>query len=94
MELEWLLGDLAVGMLGGYSVGYAARKVFRLMCIVVGAYLASLIYLSNRKFIVVNWAEINASAENALSGIGNLSLGVSILGAGSVAGFVLGWRSG
>lgn len=94
MELEWLLGDLAVGMLGGYSIGYAARKFFRLMTIVVGAYLASLIYLSNRRFIVVNWVEINASAENALRGIGNLSLGVSVLGTGAVGGFLLGFKSG
>lgn len=94
MEISPLIGDLAIGTLSGYSIGYAARKFFRLLSIIIGAYLASLLYLSGRNYITVNWTEINASAENALKGIGSLSLGVSILGAGAVGGFLLGWRAG
>ena len=94
MEISPLIGDLAIGTLSGYSIGYAARKFFRVLSIIVGAYLASLIYFSKRNFISVNWSELNSSAEGLLTGIGNMSLGVSVLGMGAVTGFALGWRSG
>ena len=94
MDISPIVGDLCMGGFAGYAVGVAAKKVFRLATLFIGLYISSLIYLSSRGFLVVQWEKIGTSADGILSNIGSLSLSVGVLGAGSIAGFLLGWKSG
>lgn len=93
MDISPLIGDLAMGGFAGYAIGVAAKKVFRLAALFIGLYITSLIYLSEKGYIIVQWDSIGLATDGILSKIGNLSVSVGVLGAGSVAGFVLGWRS-
>lgn len=94
MEISPIVGDLALGGFAGYATGYFAKKFFKVVAFILGGYLASLMYLSSRGYLTVNWDKIVASAEGGLSKIGQLSLSIGVMGAGAVAGFYMGWRSG
>ncbi len=94
MNVSPLIGDLVMGGASGWAVGYFAKRFLKAVAFVVGGYLASLLYLSSRGYLIVDWEAIGVSADGILSKIGGLSLGVGVLGAGAVAGFALGWRSG
>lgn len=94
MEITPLIGDLALSGAGGWALGYTAKKFFKLISLILGCYIASLIFLSSRGIIVVQWDSIGLAADGILSKISNLKLSVGLMGVGSVAGFTLGWRSG
>lgn len=94
MDVSPIIGDLVMGGFAGFSVGYAAKKFFKLVALIMGAYLASLMYLSSRGFLTVNWDKITASTDGILSKILGLNVSVGVMGAGAVAGFALGWKSG
>lgn len=94
MELSPFIGDLAMGGFAGYSVGYFAKKFLKLLAFIIGGYTASLMYLSSRGFVSVNWSMIGESTDGFFSKISSLQLSVGVLGAGAVGGFLLGWRSG
>lgn len=94
MDISPFVGDLAMGGFAGFSVGYFAKKFLKLVAVITGGYLASLMYLSSRGYLTVNWDKITASTDGILSKILGLNVSVGVMGAGAVAGFVLGWRSG
>lgn len=93
-DVSPIVGDLAMGGFAGFSVGYFAKKFLKVVAFIVGAYTASLIYLSARGFISVNWDAFGVAADGVLASIGQLSLSVGVLGTGAAAGFLLGWKSG
>ncbi len=94
MDISPLIGDLVMGEASGFSVGYFAKKFFKVMIFVIGGYTASLIYLSSRGFLTVNWSIVASSTEGIFSKISSLQLSVGVLGAGAMGGFLLGWKSG
>jgi len=94
MDISPLIGDLAMGGFAGFSVGYAAKKFLKLVAFALGSYLASLMYLSSRGFLTVNWDKITESTNGIFSKIWGLNMSVGVMGAGAVGGFVLGWKSG
>ncbi len=94
MDISPIVGDLVMGGFAGFSVGYFAKKFLKLVAAITGGYLVTLIYLNSRGFISVNWDKITTSTNGILSMIWGLNVSVGVMGAGSVAGFVLGWKSG
>jgi len=94
MDISPIMGDLAMGGFAGFSVGYFAKKFLKIVAIITGGYLASLMYLGSRGYLTVNWDKITASTDGILSKILGLNVSVGVMGAGAVAGFVLGWKSG
>jgi uncharacterized membrane protein (Fun14 family) len=95
-----LIFQLGVGGVGGFIVGFALKKLSKIVLLLTGVFILALIYLSTRGIINVNYA----SLWNYLSGLVNLfgsafSWVVSVISllpfAGSfVAGFVIGLKLG
>lgn len=90
-----------VGAAGGLGVivGYAAKKVMKLMAILVGAQLAFLAYLERTNIIAVDWAaltgRVNTAAQTGQSVGMNLFdtlAGISVLGGSFAAGAALGFK--
>lgn len=94
MDISPIVGDLAMGGFAGFSVGYFTKKFFKVVAAITGGYLASLIYLSSRGYLTVNWDKITESTDGILSKIWGLNVSVGVMGAGAVGGFLLGWKSG
>jgi uncharacterized membrane protein (Fun14 family) len=92
--------QLGVGGVGGFVVGFAVKKLSKLVLILIGLFILALIYLSTRGIINIDYGSLwSALAE--LLGWGGTALSwligvISILPfAGSfIAGFLLGLKLG
>jgi uncharacterized membrane protein (Fun14 family) len=95
-----LVFQLGVGGVGGFVVGFALKKLSKLVLFLIGVFLVALIYLSARGIVKVNYdalwkalASLLGSAGSAFSWlIGVISV---VPFAGSfIAGFLVGLKVG
>jgi uncharacterized membrane protein (Fun14 family) len=92
--------QLGIGAVGGFIVGYAAKKISKLVAIVVGLFLAALLYLGIQGIISINYDALWNSLADSLGLAGSayswLVALVSLLPfAGSfIVGFLLGFKLG
>jgi len=49
------------GFFGGLLLGYALKKVAKLMAVVVGLFIAGLTYLQYQQIASINWDEVEGS---------------------------------
>lgn len=82
----------------GFIAGYVAKKVTKLVAVIVGAQLAALRYLESEGILDVDWTALGAelSSLGAYADPGYVEGAVSTLsiGAGVTGGFLLGFRRG
>jgi len=92
--------QLGIGGIGGFIVGYALKKLSKLIVIVLGLFIAALLYLGVQGIISINYdalwnalANSLGMAQSAFSWIVGL---ISLLPfAGSfIVGFLLGFKLG
>jgi len=92
--------QLGIGAVGGFIVGFAVKKVSKLVAVVVGLFLVALIYLGVKGIINVNydalWSALADSLGLASSAFSWLVAVISLLPfAGSfIVGFLLGFKLG
>jgi uncharacterized membrane protein (Fun14 family) len=92
--------QLGAGGIGGFIVGYAVKKISKLLAIVIGLFLIALIYLGTQNIITINydalWKAVESSLGLAGSGLSWLVGIISLLPfAGSfIVGFLLGFKLG
>jgi uncharacterized membrane protein (Fun14 family) len=92
--------QVGTGAIGGFIVGYAVKKISKLVAIVIGLFLVALIYLGTQGIISINYGALWGAVEKALglagSGLSWLVHVVSLLPfAGTfVVGFLLGFKLG
>jgi uncharacterized membrane protein (Fun14 family) len=108
MELGIAATSLGGGFFGGIVIGYAPKKVAKLIAIVLGMFLAGMAYLQYQGIASLNWnkvqnltqgaahAVINAS-QNGIPGVvtqhGFDSWGLPLTG-GMAMGFTIGFMKG
>jgi len=92
------------GLIGGI-IGFAAKKVAKLIAVIVGIELALFKFLETRGILQVNWDAINGAAQNATGSAGNAAsaqppswvmslLSALPVSAGFTAGFLVGFKKG
>jgi uncharacterized membrane protein (Fun14 family) len=93
------------GFFGGLLLGYALKKVVKLIAVIVGLFLAGLAYLQYQQIASVNWdmientistivnSTINTFNEYNIEGLATTNLGIPLTGSMS-AGFVIGFMKG
>jgi uncharacterized membrane protein (Fun14 family) len=98
--LSPLAYQLGIGGMGGFIVGYAIKKISKLIVILIGLFLIALLYLSTQGIININYGALWTALEGSFSFAGQVAswlIGlVSILPfAGSfTVGFLLGLKLG
>jgi len=88
--------QLGIGGIGGFIVGYALKKLSKLIVIVLGLFIAALLYLGIQGIIGINYDSLWNALANSL-GMAEWIVGlVSLLPfAGSfIVGFLLGFKLG
>ena len=102
-DLTPYLGQITFGGLAGYAVGYALKKVGRLLAIALGLLFVALQLLAQAGYVEVDWTRIQRDVEPLLQQPAlqtlwdrplatlpyNLPFGASFVG-----GLVLGLRAG
>ena len=91
----------------GFLIGYALKRIIKILAVVVGLFLGALMYLQSQTIIDVNWEKLQSVLESSLSTIGNSisitnsgqiltaagNLGIPLTG-GLSAGFAIGFMKG
>lgn len=65
-----LVFQLGTGAVGGFVVGYAIKKVAKLIVVLIGILLLALIYLSSQGILTVNYGELDKAVRGWLGGAG------------------------
>ena len=93
------------GFFGGLLLGYALKKVVNLIAVVVGLFIAGLVYLQYQQIVSVNWGKIESTIiglANAttntfnnynLESLTTTNLGIPLT-SGMSAGFAIGFMRG
>ncbi len=72
------------GFFLGILIGYALKKVIKIVAVIVGLFFAGLAYLQQQQIANINWNKLQAISEGVLTTIANLTM--QIQGISSVSG--------
>ena len=59
------------GFFAGTLIGYALKKVLKLVAVVVGLFLAGLAYLQYQQIVAISWNKIPRLLQNAANALAN-----------------------
>jgi len=65
-----LVFQLGTGGIGGFVVGYAIKKIAKLIVVLIGIFLLALIYLSSQGILSVNYEKLSEAVSRWLGGAG------------------------
>lgn len=89
----------------GFVIGYALKKIIKILAVIVGVFLGALIYLQSQQLMEINWDKLQFVSESVLLVISNAissadqistitgNLGIPLTG-GLSGGLVLGFSKG
>jgi uncharacterized membrane protein (Fun14 family) len=95
-----LLTQLGVGGIIGLCMGYALKKIAKIVAAIIGLFSLGLIYLESQGMVSVDWLGVEAWGNTALSGLGQMegALGVILsnlpFAGGAIVGFGIGIKMG
>ena len=93
------------GFFGGLLLGYALKKIAKLIAVLVGLFLVGLAYLQYQQLASVNWYKIedvistiantttNAFNDYNIEALATTNLGIFLM-SGTSAGFTIGFMKG
>jgi uncharacterized membrane protein (Fun14 family) len=55
------------GFFAGVLIGYALKKVVRIVAVVVGLFFAGLAYLQYQQILNINWPKLQATSQNVVT---------------------------
>lgn len=64
---------LGGGFFGGILIGYALKKVIKVVAIIAGFFLAALAYLQYQQIASLNWSKLQTISENTLTTLANVT---------------------
>jgi uncharacterized membrane protein (Fun14 family) len=67
---------MGIGGLVGFFIGFALKKIIKLLMVLVGLYLLSLFYLLHIEVITINTTKLLETSSSIISQLFNLLLGV------------------
>jgi uncharacterized membrane protein (Fun14 family) len=82
MELNsTFIATVGGGFITGVLIGYALKKVIKLVSIIVGLFFAGLAYLQYQQIASINWGKLHSVSEGAVTMLANattqIPMGVS-----------------
>ena len=93
--------EVGGGAVIGAIVGYAAKKLARVIAVLIGVQLALFVFLESRQIITVDWERLSGGLIGASMGVSPTPpswllsvISTMSVSAGFVGGFLLGFRRG
>src|SRR5215218_8519380 len=74
MSIESLAPTAATlggGFFVGFLIGYALKKVIKIVAVIIGLFLAGLAYLQYHQIANINWNKLQAVSEGAITTLSN-----------------------
>ena len=57
---------MGIGFFGGILVGWALKKVIKVIAFIIGLFLAGMAYVQYRQMALINWNELEQTASGAV----------------------------
>jgi uncharacterized membrane protein (Fun14 family) len=70
------------GFFVGVLIGYALKKVIKLLAVIVGLFLAGLAYLQYDHIANINWNKLQTASEGAITTLANLTMQIPGISSG------------
>jgi uncharacterized membrane protein (Fun14 family) len=77
VDLTSVAASVGVGGIAGFVIGYAIKKILKIVAVIVGLFFAALAYLASQGVITVHWDKIGSSSTSALVGLQNATIGAT-----------------
>jgi uncharacterized membrane protein (Fun14 family) len=58
---------LGGGFFVGFLIGYALKKVIKMVAVIAGLFLAGLVYLQSQQIANINWNKLQTVSEGSMS---------------------------
>jgi uncharacterized membrane protein (Fun14 family) len=71
---------LGCGFFVGILIGYALKKMIKIVAIIFGLFLACLAYLQSQQIANINWNKLQQISEGALTTVANLTMQIPGIG--------------
>jgi uncharacterized membrane protein (Fun14 family) len=75
LQLLW-----EVGFFVGILIGYALKKVIKIVAVLFGLFLAGLAYLQYHQIAKINWNKLQTVSENAITTLSNVIIQIQSSG--------------
>jgi uncharacterized membrane protein (Fun14 family) len=59
------------GFFVGILIGYALKKVIKIVAVIIGLFLAGLAYLQHHQIVNINWNKLQTVSEGAITTLSN-----------------------
>jgi uncharacterized membrane protein (Fun14 family) len=94
--LSPLLTQLGVGGVVGLCIGYALKKIAKIVAVIIGIFSLGLIYLESQGLISVDWLGVEAWGNTALASLGQMEgvLGTLLSNLPFAGGVIIGFGIG
>jgi uncharacterized membrane protein (Fun14 family) len=70
-NLSSIAATLGGGFFAGILIGWALKKIIKLVAVIVGLFLAGLVYLQYQQIATINWNKVEAISKAAATTIAN-----------------------
>jgi uncharacterized membrane protein (Fun14 family) len=70
-------GTIGGGFFAGALIGYALKKVLKILAIAVGLFFAGLAYLHYQQIVSVNWDKVQTKSQGAVATLSNVTIQIS-----------------
>jgi uncharacterized membrane protein (Fun14 family) len=67
MNLDENLVTIGGGFFSGALIGFALKKVLKILAVVVGIFFAGLAYLQYQQIVSVNWDKVQTKSQGAIA---------------------------
>jgi uncharacterized membrane protein (Fun14 family) len=63
-----IVSQLGIGAVGGFIVGYALKKIAKIIAVIIGLFFVALIYLVSKGIISLDYGKLEGGISDALGG--------------------------
>ena len=72
-----MVAEIGGGFFAGALIGFALKKVLKILAVVVGLFFAGLAYLQYQQIVSINWERLQATSQNAVTTLANATTQIS-----------------
>jgi uncharacterized membrane protein (Fun14 family) len=77
-NISSIAATIGGGFFAGILIGYALKKVIKIVAVVVGLFFAGLAYLQYEQIIDIKWAKLQAISQNTVSALANATTHIPV----------------
>ena len=89
-SVSYIAATIGGGFFAGILIGYALKKVVKLLAVVVGLFFAGLVYLQYEQIVTINWNKIPRLSQNLVATLTNATTQIAgFNGSGHAGGLAI-----